>query len=140
MKYLKTFENWTGSIEGFGNKAEAEMRRSGEEIMRRAREEAERRKAAETKCNCDNCDCENCDEEGCDCGCCCESTFNESKTTYRDIERFLYKSYKERPTDDDAELAERAIMNPDFQDVAEEMEDNEWPFTIANQIIKGDFY
>jgi len=67
-------------------------------------------------------------------------SFNESKTTYRDIERFLYKSYKERPTDDDAELAERAIMNPDFQDVAEEMEDNEWPFTIANQIIRGDFY
>lgn len=214
MKKLKTFENWTGSIEGFGNKAEAEMRRSGEEIMRKAREAAERRKAEENKCNCDNCDCENCDEEGCDCGCCCEPTneeksvsksqqrlmgqayayktgelkakdlnpdyadeikdlaksmtkkqledfaktkhkglpqkvkegimsfqsFNESKTTYKDIERFLYKSYRENPTDDDAELAERAIMNPDFRDVAEEMEDNEWPFTIANQIIRGDFY
>jgi len=70
MKYLKKFENFTGSLEGWSNKAEAEMRKSGEEIMRRAREEAERKKAEQNKCNCENCDCENCTEDGCDCGCC----------------------------------------------------------------------
>jgi len=64
MKNVKTFEGWKN------DRAEMEMRKSGDEIMRKAAEE----KAAEAGkqgCDCEDCDCENCDEENCDCGCCC---------------------------------------------------------------------
>ena len=63
MKNVRTFEGWKN------DRAEMEMRKSGEEIMKKA---AEKKSAESTKkCDCKDCDCENCDEENCDCGCCC---------------------------------------------------------------------
>lgn len=64
---------------------------------------------------------------------------SHKKTSYDDVSRFLHKSYKDNPTDDDAELAERALINRDFSDVDEEtLED--WSFDISNEILGGNFY
>ena len=63
MKNVRTFESWKN------DRAEMEMRKSSEEIMKKA---AERKSTESTKkCDCKDCDCENCDIENCDCGCCC---------------------------------------------------------------------
>ena len=59
-------------------------------------------------------------------------------TTFKDVERFLHKSYQENPTDDDAELAERALMHGAFQDAEDQLED--WAFDIAAEILGGSFY
>lgn len=109
MKKLKKFENWTGSIEGWGNKAEADMRRSGEEIMRKAREAAERRKAEENKCSCEDCDCENCTDEGCDCGCC--QPTNEEKSVSKSQQRLMGQAYAYKT----GELKAKDL-NPDYAD------------------------
>lgn len=108
-KIIKKFENWTGSLDGWSNKAEADMRRSGEEIMRKAREEAERKKAEQNKCNCENCDCENCSEEGCDCGCCGEVT-NE-KSTSKSQQRLMGQAYAYKKGDIKAK-----DLNPEYAD------------------------
>jgi hypothetical protein len=63
MKNVKTFEGWKN------DRAEMEMRKFGDERMRKAAEE--KAEAGKQGCDCEDCDCENCDEENCDCGCCC---------------------------------------------------------------------
>ena len=63
MKNIKTFEGWRN------DRVEMEMRKSSEEIMKKAAEKAAKDKKG---CDCKDCDCENCDEENCDCGCCCK--------------------------------------------------------------------
>ena len=68
MKNLRTFEAWVN------DRAEMEMRKSGEELMKKAAG----RKSSETGCDCEDCDCENCDG---DCDCCSDE--HEEREYYK---------------------------------------------------------